>query len=87
MSGADSKVLASVISFLDGQKLDSESVDVQSGIQLRIQSGTQKTTVNVYNTGAIVVGGPDSPLKTLLLETKKAIDEDWVRSGPSVRDR
>lgn len=54
MSGADQKVLASVTSFLDRQKLDCESVDVQGGIQLKIQSGSQKATVNVYNSGKIV---------------------------------
>jgi len=84
MSNGEPKVLASVVSFLDRQKLDYTSSEVQNCTQLRIRSGAHKATVNIYNSGKIVVGGSDSPLKTLLLEMKRAIESDEAGPGQAL---
>jgi len=81
MSPADPKVLAAVNAFLDRQKLDHTSEDSQYCTQLQIRKAAQKATISVYNTGKIVVGGPNSPLKAFLSEMAKVIESGEAEPG------
>lgn len=81
---SNSKILALVESFLQRQKLDFGKEDGKHCTLLRVQTGTHKATVNVYNTGKIVVGGPDSKLKTLLQDMKGALEAGEVGVGQTL---
>jgi len=72
---ADDKTYAAVASFLDRQKLDRESeTEEQHCTKINIRSGQHRASVNVYNSGKIVVGGKVSTLKELLDQMKQAIE-------------
>ncbi len=84
MSNGDSKILALVESFLQRQKLDFGKEDGQHCTLFRVQTGAHKATVNVYNTGKIVGGGPDSKLKTLFQDMKGALEAGEVGVGQTL---
>lgn len=84
MSNGDSKILVLVESFLQRQKLDFGKENGQHCTLFRVQTGAQKATVNVYNTGKIVVGGPDSKLNTLLQDMKGALEAGEVGVGQTL---
>jgi hypothetical protein len=65
---ADERTYHTVASFLDRQKLERESeADEQHCSKINVLSGQHRASINVYNSGKIVVGGKASPLKKLLL--------------------
>lgn len=79
---ADEKTYAAVVSFLDRQKIDRESeADEQHCTKLNIRSGLHRASVNVYNTGKLVVGGKASPLKDLLDQMKQGIEAGGTLPG------
>lgn len=74
MAVGEPKTLQAVKSFLERQKFDFQEVDEQYCTKLSMRSGAHMAHVSVFNSGKIVVGGPDSPLKKLLGELKTAIE-------------
>jgi len=79
---ADEKTYAAVVSFLDRQKLDREGeADEQHCTKINVRSGPHRASVNVYNTGRIVVGGKVSPLQDLLDQMKKGIEAGGTLPG------
>ena len=66
MTEAAPKTLAAVVSFLSRQKLEFKESDEQHCAKLEVRSGARRATVSVYNTGRIVVGGPETPLRNPL---------------------
>lgn len=79
---ADDKTYAAVVSFLDRQKLDREGeADEQHCTKISIRSGQHRASVNVYNSGKIVVGGKASPLKDLLDQMKQGIEAGGTLPG------
>ena len=81
MSAGDEQTLRAVTSFLERQKLECNATEQQWCTQLSVRSGVNRATINVYNTGKIVVGGKDSPLKNLFLELKQAIETGQAAPG------
>jgi hypothetical protein len=82
MSNADSKTLNSVIACLDRQHLQHESSEEQHCTKLIVRNGGAiKIPVSVYNSGKIVVGGKQSPLKSFLEEMAKAIENSGTLPG------
>lgn len=63
-----------VISFLERQNLEFSSTEEQYCDKLTVRSGIHVAFASVYNSGKIVVGGRDSPLKALLNQMKTAIE-------------
>lgn len=84
MSNGDPKILSLVESFLGRQKLDHQKEDGQHCTVVRVQTGAQKATVNVYNTGKIVIGGSDSKLKSLLEDMKQALEAGEAGPGQTL---
>ena len=68
MSNGDSKILRlySSLFFKDKSSISAKREMVSTVLYLVSRPGSYKATVTVYNTGKIVVGGPDSKLETLL---------------------
>jgi hypothetical protein len=73
MTVAEPKTLQAVRSFLERQKLTFEESEEQYCTKLKIQNGPQLAYVSVFNTGKIVLGGKDGPLKQLLVQMNEAI--------------
>lgn len=74
MAVGEPKTLQAVRSFLERQKLDFQEVDEQYCTKLSMRSGAHVAHISVFNSGKIVLGGPDSPLKAILGELKMAIE-------------
>src|SRR5262245_41459665 len=74
MSVADPKMLQAVTSFLERQRLEFSESDEQYSTKLTVRTGARVAYVNVYNTGKLVVAGPDSELKQLLNTMKQALE-------------
>ncbi len=71
-----------VSSFLERQKLDREGeADEQNCTKINVRSGQHRASVNIYNTGKIVVGGKASPLKVLLDQMKHGTDAGGTLPG------
>ncbi len=71
---AERKTLAAVISFLDRQRVEYIQADEQYCCKISVRNGPLRATVSVYNSGKIVIGGPNSPLKESLTQMKDAIE-------------
>jgi hypothetical protein len=84
MVNADAKMLAAVISFLDRQKLDHTQLEEQYCTKVEARSGAKKATISVYNSGKIVVGGQDSPLKQLLDQMKSGLESGDALPGQAL---
>jgi hypothetical protein len=84
MSNADPKTLAAVTSFLERQKLEFAKSDEQYRTKVEVRSGTRKASINVYNSGKIVIGGQDSSLKRLLKEMKEGIEAGGAGPGQAL---
>lgn len=74
-------VLQSVVSFLERQKLEFFIEEEQYCDKITVKSGATTAYVSVYNSGKIVLGGRDSPLKALLAEMKSAIETGGAIPG------
>jgi hypothetical protein len=81
MSKADEKALREVCSFLERQKLEFTSEEEQNCDKLTVRTGAHLAYVSVYNSGKIVIGGKDSPLKSLLLQMKTALEAGQAMPG------
>ena len=82
---ADEKTYNAVISFLDRQKLEREGeADEQHCTKVSIRSGQHRASVNVYNSGKLVVGGKASPLKDLLDQMKQGIEAGGTLPGQAL---
>jgi hypothetical protein len=84
MAKAEPKTLAAVTSFIERQKLEYNSVDEAYCAKMEVRSGARRASVSVYNTGKIVVGGPDSPLRVLLEQMKEAIEAGEAGPGQAL---
>ena len=84
MTTAEAKTLAAVVSFIERQKLDYRTTEEQYCAKIEIRAGARTASVSVYNTGKIVVGGPDSPLKILLQQMKGAIEAGEAGPGQAL---
>jgi hypothetical protein len=84
MSTGGPRTLQAVTSFLGRQKLEHSSVEEQYCDKLTVRSGSQIAYVSVYNSGKIVIGGKDSPLKSLLEEMKRAIEAGEAVPGQAL---
>lgn len=56
------------------KKYQIEEKTIEHGTQLEISDGKHRSTVNIYNSGKIVIGGKASPLKDELETLKNEID-------------
>lgn len=74
MTAADPNVLKEVETFLDRQKLVYVPVEEKYCTRLVVKSGPTVVPVSVYNSGKIVVGGKDSPLRKLLRRMQSGIE-------------
>lgn len=84
MTEADPKTLAAVCSFLERQRLDHKDSQEEHCSKLEVRSGAQRATVSVYNSGKIVVGGPNTPLRDLLKQMKEGIESGGVGPGQAL---
>lgn len=81
MAVGDEKVSSAVKSFLNRQGLEYTEKEEQHATKLEIRSGAQRGSVNVYNSGKIVPGGPQGPLRKLLEDMKVAIETGTAVPG------
>jgi hypothetical protein len=81
---ADAKMLQEVVSFLERQKLGYIASEEQYCTRLTVKSRGQVVPVSVYNTGTIVVGGPDCSLRRLLYEMRDALLSDAAVPGQAL---
>lgn len=81
---ADPKMLGEVKAFLERQRLEATESEEQYCQKLGVRSGAQKAYVNVFNSGKLSVGGPASPLKSLLEEMKAALEAGGVTPGQAL---
>lgn len=73
MSVGDKQVFDAVCSFLDQKSLEYTIKEEKYCDHFYIKSGALKADVCVYNTGKIVIGGPDSILKEILEGAKHSL--------------
>lgn len=83
-SAAEPKTLAAVRSFLDRQRLEVTQTEEQYCAKLTVKNGPQAATVSVYNSGKLVIGGADSPLRTRLQQMKEAIEGGDATPGQTL---
>jgi hypothetical protein len=74
MSAADPTILQAVQSYLDRLKLKYEAVEEQFCTRLVVKNGPTVVPVSVYNSGKIVVGGKDSPLRKQLRRMQSGVE-------------
>lgn len=84
MSVAEPKTYQAVKSFLDRQKLHYEESEEEHCAKFKVQNGAQVAYVSVYNTGSIVVGGKNGPLRQLLLQMRDAIAQGQAVPGQAL---
>lgn len=77
-------IFQSVISFLERQKLEFSVTEEQYCDKITVKSGALVAYVSVYNSGKIVLGGKDTPLKSLLNEMKAAIEGGQAVPGQAL---
>jgi hypothetical protein len=82
---ADERTYHTVASFLDRQKLERESeADEQHCTKINVRSGQHRASINIYNSGKIVVGGKASQLKELLDQMKQGIEAGGTLPGQAL---
>lgn len=84
MSIGEAQTLQAVKSFLQRQKLNFAETDEQYCTKLTIQHGQQQAFVSVFNSGKIVLGGKDGPLKQLLTQMQHAISAGQAVAGQAL---
>ncbi|MBC7263633.1 MAG: hypothetical protein H5T64_04655 [Chloroflexi bacterium] len=84
MPVGEPSIFQSVVSFLERQKLEFSVEEEQYCDKITVRSGATTAYVSVYNSGKIVLGGRDSPLKTLLAEMKSAIETGGAIPGQAL---
>lgn len=77
-------VFQAVTSFLERQKLEFFVTAEQYCDKITVKSGSLVAYVSVYNSGKIVLGGKDTPLKSLLYEMKNAIEGGQAVPGQAL---
>jgi hypothetical protein len=70
-----------VKSFLERQRIDFTESQEQYCDKFIVRNGAQVAHVSVFNSGKIVIGGKDSPIKTLLDEMKAGIESGEAVPG------
>jgi hypothetical protein len=81
MANGDDKICQVVRSFLDRQDLEYEEKDEQNGTKFNVKKLAVKANATVYNSGKIVIGGKNSPLKDLLQQMKESIEKGGALPG------
>jgi len=84
MGVAEPKVYQAVKSFSERQKLDHTENEEQYCTKIKVQNGAQVAFLSVFNTGRIVVGGKDSPLKQTLQRMRDAIAAGQAAPGQAL---
>ena len=84
MAIGEEKTLQTVKSFLDRQKLVYGEEDEQYCTKLTVKNGPQLVPVSVFNSGKIVIGGKDSPLKKTLEQMKAAVEQGYAAPGQAL---
>ena len=81
MTVGEPKTYQAVRSFLERQKLDFTETQEQYCDKFTVRSGAQVAHVSVFNSGKVVTGGKDSPIKILLDQMKGAIEAGEASPG------
>lgn len=81
MPVGEPKIYQAVRSFLERQKLDFTENQEQYCDKFTVRAGAQIAHVSVFNSGKIVTGGKDSPVKALLDQMKGAIEAGEAAPG------
>ena len=81
MNVGEPKTYQAVRSFLERQKLDFTETQEQYCDKFTVRSGAQVAHVSVSNSGKVVTGGKDSPIKILLDQMKGAIEAGEALPG------
>jgi len=81
MTVAEQKTYATVKSFLERQKIDFQESEEQYCCKFTVRSGALTAHISVFNSGKIVVGGKDSPLKDELNKLKDAVENSSALPG------
>lgn len=84
MPSGDKQTVREVESFLARQQLEYVPTEEQYCTKLAVKRRGTVVPVSIYNTGKIVVGGADSPLRTLLEEMKAALTEGTAVPGQAL---
>lgn len=75
MSNGDETVCATVRSALDAHKMDFQESDIQNATKFTAKSGAQSASLNVYNSGKLVLEGKQSELKVWMGQLKESIEK------------
>lgn len=81
MSNGDSDICKSVQQALEASSVFDGAEEIQNATKLRAKSGSNRAVALVYNSGKIVVQGPDSELKNWLLSLKQSIESGSAAPG------
>ena len=81
MSQGESKTLTAARSFVERQKLECTETEEQNCTKLTVKNGPTTATLQVYNSGKLVVQGKESPLKVLLSQFKAGIEQGVATPG------
>jgi phage host-nuclease inhibitor protein Gam len=76
MPVGEPSVRESVVSFLKRQGLEHSIEEEQHCDKVTVHRAAQVAYVSVYNSGKIVIGGKDTPLRQLLIRMKESIEVD-----------
>jgi len=81
MTNGDSKICKSVQQALEASSVFDGTEEIQNATKIKAKSGSNKAFALVYNSGKIVIQGPDSELKTWLLNLKQSIESGSAAPG------
>lgn len=81
MSNGDSEICKSVQQALEASSVFDGSEEIQNATKIKAKSGLNRAVALVYNSGKIVVQGPDSELKSWLLNLKQSIESGSAAPG------
>ena len=74
MSVGEETTVQAAKAFLERQGLQYQETEEQYCTKLSVQHAGKKAHLSIYNSGKIVIGGPDSPLKALFQQFKEAYE-------------
>ncbi len=77
----DQKMIVEVKGYLQRQKLQFSEAEEQYCTKFEVKGGAKKACISVFNTGKLVVGGADSPLKKNLEQLKAALEAGEATPG------
>ena len=81
MSNGDSEICKSIHKILEASSVFDGTEEIQNATRLKAKTGSNRAAAEVYNSCKIVVKGPDSELKTWLLNIKQSIESGSAAPG------